>query len=89
MQAFLEYVVKGVVDHPEQVTITPAERGGLTVYELRLHPDDVGKVIGKQGAMINAIRVLLQAGAARKGLRCALEIVEEEAAAPGAPAAGE
>ncbi|MCX8155137.1 MAG: KH domain-containing protein [Verrucomicrobiae bacterium] len=82
MQAFLDYVVKGVVDHPEQVTITPVERGGLTVYELRLHPEDVGKVIGKQGAMINAIRALLQAGAARKGLRCAVEIVEDEPAAP-------
>jgi predicted RNA-binding protein YlqC (UPF0109 family) len=78
MQAFLDYVVKGVVDHPEQVTITPVERSGLTVYELRLHPEDVGKVIGKQGAMINAIRALLQAGAARKGLRCAVEIVEDE-----------
>lgn len=87
MQAFLDYVVKGVVDHPEQVTITPVERAGLTVYELRLHPEDVGKVIGKQGAMINAIRALLQAGAARKGLRCAVEIVEDEAPAAAAPAA--
>lgn len=87
MQAFLEYVVKGVVDHPEQVTITPVDRGGFTVYELRLHPDDVGKVIGKQGAMINAIRALLQAGAARKGLRCAVEIVEDEPPAGAAPSA--
>jgi len=87
MQAFLDYVVKGVVDHPEQVTITPVERGGLTVYELRLHPDDVGKVIGKQGAMISAIRTLLQAGAARRGLRCAVEIVEEEPSATPPPAA--
>ena len=77
MQAFLEYLVKGLVQHPEAVTVTPVERSGLTIYELRLHPDDVGKVIGRQGMTINAIRSLLQAGSAKKGLRCALEIVED------------
>jgi len=77
MQAFLELVIKGLVDHPDAVTITPVERGGLTVYELRMNSEDVGRIIGKQGMTINAIRSLLQAGSARKGLRCALEIVEE------------
>jgi len=77
MQAFLEYVVKGLVDHPEEVAITPVEREGTTMYELRLHPQDVGKIIGRQGMTINAIRSLLLAGSARKGLRCTLEIVED------------
>jgi uncharacterized protein len=77
MQAFLEYVVKGLVAHPEDVTITPVEREGTTVYELRLHAQDVGKVIGRQGMTINAIRSLLLAGSAKKGLRCSLEIVED------------
>jgi len=77
MQAFLEYVVKGLVDRPDAVTITPVDRKGLTVYELRLHPMDVGKIIGKQGATIQAIRSLLQVGSAKQGLRCAVEIVEE------------
>lgn len=81
MQAFLDYAVRGLVDNPEAVSIVPVERNGMTVYELRLHPKDVGKVIGKQGAMINAIRALLQAGGAKKGMRCALEIVEEPAPA--------
>jgi predicted RNA-binding protein YlqC (UPF0109 family) len=80
MQAFLEYVVKGLVHHPESVTVTPAEREGMTIYELRLHPEDVGKVIGRQGMTINAIRSLLLAGSAKKGLRCSLEIVEEPVA---------
>jgi predicted RNA-binding protein YlqC (UPF0109 family) len=80
MQAFLEYVVKGLVHHPADVTVTPVEREGTTIYELRLHPEDVGKVIGRQGMTINAIRSLLVAGSARKGLRCSLEIVEETAA---------
>ncbi len=80
MQAFLEYVVKGLVQHPDAVTVTPVEREGTTVYELRLDPKDVGKVIGRQGMTINAIRSLLLAGSARKGLRCTLEIVEEKPA---------
>jgi predicted RNA-binding protein YlqC (UPF0109 family) len=78
MQAFLEYVVKGLVDHPEQATVTPVAKDAVTIYEVRLHPDDVGKVIGRQGITINAIRSLLLAGSAKKGLRCSMEIVEEK-----------
>jgi len=77
MQAFLEYVVKGLVAHPEAVTVTPVPREGMTVYELRLAPPDVGKIIGRQGQTINAIRSLLLAGSAKQGLRCTLEIVED------------
>ena len=79
MQAFLEYVVKGLVQNPDAVTITPVEREGMTIYELRLHPQDVGKIIGRQGMTINAIRSLLQAGSAKKGMRCTVEIVEDHA----------
>jgi predicted RNA-binding protein YlqC (UPF0109 family) len=77
MQAFLEYIVKGLVQHPEEVTITPVQRNGMTIYELRLNEKDVGRIIGRQGMTINAIRTLLLAGSAKQGLRCALEIVEE------------
>jgi hypothetical protein len=77
MQAFLEYVVKGLVDQPEAVSVTPVPQGGLTVYELRLAPQDVGKVIGRQGMTINAIRSLLLAGSAKRGVRCSVEIVED------------
>lgn len=79
MQAFLEYVVKGLVQNPEAVTITPVEREGTTVYELRMDPQDVGKIIGRQGMTINAIRSLLLAGSAKKGMRCTVEIVEDRA----------
>ena len=80
MQAFLEYVVKGLVEHPDHVSITPVERSGMTVYELRLDATDVGRIIGRQGVTINAIRSLLLAGSARKGQRCAVEIVEDQPA---------
>lgn len=77
MQAFLDTVVRGLVDRPDAVTVTAQERQGLTIYELRVHPTDTGKVIGKQGATIHALRALLQAGAARKGIRCTMELVED------------
>ena len=77
MQTFLEYVIKGLVDRPDAVNVIPVDQKGITVYELRVHPTDIGKVIGKQGTTIHAIRSLLQIGAAKKGRRCTLEIVEE------------
>ncbi len=80
MQEFLEYVVKGLVQNPGAVSVTPVERAGATVYELRLDPSDVGKIIGRQGVTINAIRSLLMAGSARKGVRCSVEIVEDKPA---------
>jgi len=78
MEAFLEYVVKGLVQHPEDVIIKPVQRNGMTIYELRLNEKDVGRIIGRQGMTINAIRTLLLAGSAKQGLRCALEIVEDK-----------
>ena len=81
MENFLEYIVKGLVQHPDEVTVTPVERNGMTIYELRMNSSDVGRIIGRQGMTINAIRSLLTAGSARKGIRCTLEIVEEEKSA--------
>ena len=77
MQAWLDFVVKGLVDRPDAVTVTPQGQEGFTVYELRLHPTDVGKIIGRQGATIHALRALLQVGSAKQGQRCSLELVEE------------
>jgi uncharacterized protein len=77
MQPWLEYVVKGLVDRPEAVSVTPVERGGQVHYELRVDPDDVGKLVGRQGATIKAVRALLQIGAARRGRRCTVDIVED------------
>ena len=77
MHAFLEYIVKGLVEKPEEVTVTPIEKNGMMIYELRMNPSDVGRIIGREGVTINAIRSLLTAGSARKGIRCTLEIVED------------
>jgi len=78
MKAFIEYVVKELVDFPEQVDIreVDGERGML--FELRLNPSDIGKVIGKSGRTITAIRTLLISAAAKNGKRVMLEIIEPE-----------
>lgn len=78
MQAFLEYVIGNLVDYRDDLTISPQENNGMTIYEIRMHPDDVGKIIGRRGATIHAIRSLLQVGASKRGVRCALEIVEDQ-----------
>jgi len=78
MKDFLEYVVKGLVGHPEALSVTPVDRDGLMIYALRLHPDDVGRVVGRKGNTINALRTLLLAGSAKIGQRCSVEIVEEQ-----------
>jgi hypothetical protein len=78
MQGFLEYVVKGLVGHPDEVSVTSVERNGLMVYELRLDPSDIGKVVGRQGMTITAIRSLLQAGSGKKGFRSMVKIIEDE-----------
>ena len=78
MQAFLEQVVKGLVDYPDSVNITEVDQEKATVYELRLHPTDIGRVIGKSGRTVNAIRSLMQAGSAKAGKFTRLEIVDEK-----------
>ena len=78
MQAFLEQVVKGLVDHPDAVNITEVEQERTTVYELRLDPSDGGRVIGRSGRTVNAIRTLLQAGSAKAGKFTRLDIIDEK-----------
>ena len=78
MQAFLEQVVKGLVEHPDAVNITEVEQERTTVYELRLDPSDVGRVIGRSGRTVNAIRTLLQAGSAKAGKFSRLDIIDEK-----------
>ena len=76
MKAFIEYVVKALVDHPEQVDVREVASERAVAFELRLEQSDVGKVIGRSGRTIGAIRSLLNSAAAKVGQRVTLEIVE-------------
>ena len=77
MKELIEYIVKAVVDFPENVSVQQVEGENTTVFELRVRQEDIGKVIGKKGRTINAIRTLLNATAAKADKRAMLEIVEE------------
>ena len=72
----LEYLARQLVDEPEAVRVETVERDGVTVLELRVAPDDVGKVIGRQGRIARALRTVVRASAARERERVLLEIVE-------------
>jgi len=76
MKDLLIQIVQALVDNPEQVQITEIEGSRTTVLELRVAKDDMGKIIGKQGRMANAIRVVLNAASGKVGKRYVLEIVE-------------
>lgn len=78
MKAFIEYVVKALVDNPGEVSVKEVDGERVVVFELRLNQTDVGKVIGKQGRTITAIRTLLTSAAAKDGKRAMLEIIEPE-----------
>ncbi|MBM3860532.1 MAG: KH domain-containing protein [Verrucomicrobia bacterium] len=78
MKAFIEYVVKALVDYPDQVDVREVDGERVVVFELRLNQTDIGKVIGKSGRTISAIRVLLTSAAAKNGKRAMLEIIEPE-----------
>jgi len=71
------YLAKVLVDDPGAVEVHEVNEGNQLRYEISVAPEDIGKVIGKQRTTIHAIRSLLLVGAARKGQRCTLEIVEE------------
>jgi predicted RNA-binding protein YlqC (UPF0109 family) len=73
----LVYLAKSLVDHPEAVEVTPIEEDdGELVLELRVHPDDMGKVIGKRGRTAKAIRTMVKAAATREGTSATVDIVE-------------
>jgi uncharacterized protein len=75
MQELVEYLAKGLVDNPDEVRVDRLERDGAVVLELRVAPDDVGKVIGRQGRVARALRTLVRASGARSNERALLEII--------------
>ena len=77
MKEFVAYIVKNLVDHPEKVRINEVGGTQTLIIELSVGEGDVGKIIGKQGKTINAIRTLLMSVASRNGIRVSLEIIEE------------
>lgn len=80
MKEFVEYIVKNLVDHPDKVNITEVGGTHTIIIELGVEKSDIGKIIGKKGKTINAIRTLLMSVASRNGIRVSLEILEDKEA---------
>jgi predicted RNA-binding protein YlqC (UPF0109 family) len=76
MKDLVEAIAKALVDHPEQVQVKAVEGEQVTVLELRVGPEDLGKVIGRQGRTAKAIRTLLGAAGMKLKKRYTLEILE-------------
>ncbi len=72
----IEFIVKNLVDEPDQVTVNEIEGEKSTILELHVSESDVGKVIGKQGRIAKAIRTILSASATKDGKRAVLEILD-------------
>lgn len=76
MRALIEFVARSLVDAPAAVVVRESESPPAVVLQLRVAPEDVGKVIGKHGRTAHALRLLLAASAAREERRAVLEIEE-------------
>ena len=74
MQELVEYLVKVLVDEPDEVSVSVNEMAGITTYEVSVADGDLGKVIGRQGRIANALRTVVKAAALKSGQRVGLEI---------------
>ena len=72
----IEYIAKSLVDDPSSVSVQEVEGDKSTVIELRVAPNDIGKVIGKYGRIAKALRTVLSASASKTGKRYSLEILD-------------
>ena len=76
MKELLTYIVRSLVDNPDQVNVTERESGDETVFEVRVADGDMGKVIGRQGRVVKEIRVLMKAVAQRRGEKVSVEVLD-------------
>jgi len=75
MKELLIYIVKSLVDNPDEVSVNEVENNGETVLELRVAKDDMGKVIGRQGRIAKEIRTIVRSAANRMERRVTVEII--------------
>ncbi|ERI09181.1 KH domain-containing protein [Aneurinibacillus aneurinilyticus] len=75
MKSLIEVIAKALVDHPDAVSIEEVLQERNTVYRLSVHPDDMGKVIGKQGRIAKSLRTVVGAMATKENQRVTIEIV--------------
>jgi predicted RNA-binding protein YlqC (UPF0109 family) len=77
MKELIQTIVQALVDHPEDVVVTESSNENTITYHLSVHKDDIGKVIGKQGRTIHAIRTVVYAAASQQPKRVALHVEDK------------
>ncbi len=77
LQEFVAYVVTSLVDKPEEVSLSLAEKEDLSIIQIRCFKKDIGKVIGKSGKTISALRALVSSVAARSHVRATVDVLDE------------
>ena len=76
MKDLIKLIAQAMVDDPEQVSVTEVEGSTTTIFELKVAKDDIGKILGKRGRNVAAIRIILGAASAKLKKRVLLEIIE-------------
>ena len=76
MTELLSYILRSLVDKPDEVSVEERDGNGETVFEVRVAEGDMGKVIGRQGRVVKEIRVLMKAVAQRKGRKVSVEVLD-------------
>jgi predicted RNA-binding protein YlqC (UPF0109 family) len=76
MREFLEFIIRELIEFPDDMVLTEIPNNRTVIFKLQLRRGDIGRVIGKSGQTIHAIRALLASSAARHGQRAILEIIE-------------
>jgi len=78
VKELVEYIVKALVDNPDQVQVSETEGTNVTIIEIQVADADTGKVIGKEGRIANAIRTLTKAAAAKTRKKVSVEIITKD-----------
>ena len=78
MKQLLEYIIPNIVNHPEDVVITEESAAGVENLSIKVNPEDMGRVIGKSGKVIKAIRQIGRIIAIKRGLRVNIDVVDEK-----------
>ena len=76
LEGFVDYVVKALVDYPDEVTVTTVENGEGASIQIRCRKEDIGKIVGKRGKTIMAIRSLVSGAAGRQRKRVSVDVLD-------------
>ncbi|MGD9520208.1 MAG: KH domain-containing protein [Armatimonadota bacterium] len=75
MQDLVEFITKALVDNPDEVRVNRIEGETVIIFEVEVAPEDLGKIIGRQGRIANALRTIVKAAASRQGKKATVEIL--------------